>query len=137
MKKIIRALLCVVAVVCLTMALCGCSANKEDYVSDYKAKGYAIADFDSTRMAELSNYCDVYVNDIDAVEWAVYGQKEGGDDWVEIIGFKSAKRASQYSVTTRYKDLEKSYTDPATGEKVSVHKTVKGKVFILEVVYEK
>ena len=99
---------------------------------------HAVADFGSVKLSELTNYCDVYLNDIDAVEWAVFGQKEGSSDWVEIIGFTSSKNANRYSKTDRYKDLEKSYTDPVTGEKqVSVHKTVKGSVFILEVVYEK
>ena len=120
------------------MALCGCSAKKEELVKDYEDKGYAVADFSSVKLSELTNYCDVYLNDIDAVEWAVFGQKEGSSDWVEIIGFTSSKNANRYSKTDRYKDLEKSYTDPVTGEKqVSVHKTVKGSVFILEVVYEK
>lgn len=120
------------------MALCGCSAKKEDFVKDYESKGYSVADFKNDKMGELSNYCDVYLNDIDAVEWAVFGQKEGSSDWVEIIGFTSSTNANRYSKTDRYNDLEKSYTDPVTGKKqVNIHKTVKGSVFILEVVYEK
>lgn len=138
MKKTINAFICIVLIICLCMALCGCSAKKEELVKDYEDKGYAVADFSSVKLSELTNYCDVYLNDIEAVEWAVFGQKEGSSDWVEIIGFTSSKNANRYSKTDRYKDLEKSYTDPVTGEKqVSVHKTVKGSVFILEVVYEK
>lgn len=138
MKKTINAFICIVLIICLCMALCGCSAKKEELVKDYEDKGYAVADFSSVKLSELTNYCDVYLNDIDAVEWAVFGQKEGSSDWVEIIGFTSSKNANRYSKTDRYKDLEKSYTDPVTDEKqVSVHKTVKGSVFILEVVYEK
>ena len=67
MKKTINAFICIVLIICLCMALCGCSAKKEELVKDYESKGYAVADFGSVKLSELTDYWDGYLNDIDAV----------------------------------------------------------------------